>query len=119
MASERSTGWRGTCAAAPREARRSGVTPGPWTPHALPLSHPVVVCGPRWQERPAALELPGAAGGQHYPAARTAMHDTNPTPTHSESTSNAWQSALTVLQEVAPPFIPDEAHAMTVVIEYP
>jgi quercetin dioxygenase-like cupin family protein len=48
------------------------------------------------------------------------MHDTDPPiTTHSESTSNAWQSALTVLQEVAPPFIPDEAHAMTVVIEYP
>lgn len=33
--------------------------------------------------------------------------------------STAWQTALTVLQEVRPPFIPDDAHVMTVVIEYP
>ena len=31
----------------------------------------------------------------------------------------SWQNALTVLQEVEPPVIPDGAHAMTVVIEYP
>ena len=31
----------------------------------------------------------------------------------------AWMSALTVLQEVMPPFIPEGAHAMTVTIEYP
>ena len=33
--------------------------------------------------------------------------------------SNAWQTALTTVQEVEPPFIPAGAHAMTVVIEYP
>jgi quercetin dioxygenase-like cupin family protein len=33
--------------------------------------------------------------------------------------STAWQTALTVLQEVKPPVIPDGAPAMTVVIEYP
>ena len=33
--------------------------------------------------------------------------------------STAWQTAITVLQEVTPPFIPEGAHAMTVVIEYP
>ncbi|MFI7065766.1 cupin domain-containing protein [Kribbella sp. NPDC050124] len=33
--------------------------------------------------------------------------------------SNAWQTALTVLQEAQPPFIPAGAHAMTVVVEYP
>ncbi|MFD0855364.1 cupin domain-containing protein [Actinomadura adrarensis] len=33
--------------------------------------------------------------------------------------SNAWETALTVLQEAQPPFIPEGAHAMTVVIEYP
>ncbi|MFB4319269.1 cupin domain-containing protein [Actinomadura sp. 21ATH] len=33
--------------------------------------------------------------------------------------SNAWQSALTVLQEARPPFVPEGAHAMTVIIEYP
>ncbi|MFI6299267.1 cupin domain-containing protein [Nonomuraea sp. NPDC050790] len=37
----------------------------------------------------------------------------------SELRSNAWQSALTMLQEAEPPFIPPGAHAMTVVIEYP
>jgi quercetin dioxygenase-like cupin family protein len=31
----------------------------------------------------------------------------------------AWESALTVVGEATPPFIPDGAHAMTVVIEYP
>src|SRR6187200_1068493 len=30
-----------------------------------------------------------------------------------------WETALTVVQEVQPPFIPDGAHAMTVVIDYP
>jgi quercetin dioxygenase-like cupin family protein len=30
-----------------------------------------------------------------------------------------WESALTVLQEVQPPFIPRDAHAMTVTIAYP
>jgi quercetin dioxygenase-like cupin family protein len=33
--------------------------------------------------------------------------------------SNAWQSAVTVLQEVQPPFFPEGAHAMTVVVEFP
>jgi len=32
---------------------------------------------------------------------------------------DAWHTALTVLQEVQPPFIPAGAHAMTVHIEYP
>ena len=31
----------------------------------------------------------------------------------------SWESALTVVQEVQPPFIPQGAHAMTVVIDYP
>ena len=30
-----------------------------------------------------------------------------------------WENALTVVQEVRPPFIPDGAEAMTVVISYP
>lgn len=30
-----------------------------------------------------------------------------------------WENALTVVQEVSPPFIPEGAHAMTVVIDYP
>ena len=35
------------------------------------------------------------------------------------SRSNAWQSAITTLQEVQPPFIPEGAHAMTIVVEFP
>ncbi|MEV0160539.1 cupin domain-containing protein [Nonomuraea fuscirosea] len=42
----------------------------------------------------------------------------NPSQTR-EPRSTAWQSALTLLQEVEPPFIPAGAHAMTIVIEYP
>ncbi|WP_432971955.1 cupin domain-containing protein [Dactylosporangium sp. CA-233914] len=33
--------------------------------------------------------------------------------------SDAWRSAVTVLQEVQPPFIPAGAHAMTIVVEHP
>jgi quercetin dioxygenase-like cupin family protein len=33
--------------------------------------------------------------------------------------SDAWQTALTVMQEVEPPFIPAGAHAMTLVVEWP
>jgi quercetin dioxygenase-like cupin family protein len=33
--------------------------------------------------------------------------------------SDGWKTAITVLQEATPPFIPDGAHAMTVLIEYP
>ncbi|WP_127502598.1 cupin domain-containing protein [Actinoplanes solisilvae] len=33
--------------------------------------------------------------------------------------SEAWKSALTLLQEAQPPFVPAGAHAMTIVIEYP
>ncbi|MDI1462565.1 cupin domain-containing protein [Catellatospora sp. KI3] len=33
--------------------------------------------------------------------------------------SDAWQTALTTLQEATPPFVPAGAHAMTVVIEFP
>lgn len=31
----------------------------------------------------------------------------------------AWTNALTMVQDVAPPFVPEGAHAMTVTIEYP
>ncbi|BBY16993.1 cupin domain-containing protein [Mycolicibacterium litorale] len=31
----------------------------------------------------------------------------------------AWESAPTVVQEIRPPFLPTDAHVMTVVIEYP
>ena len=33
--------------------------------------------------------------------------------------SDAWKTALTVLQEASPPFFPEGAHAMTVLIEFP
>jgi quercetin dioxygenase-like cupin family protein len=33
--------------------------------------------------------------------------------------SSTWETAFKVVQEATPPFIPDGAHAMTVVIEYP
>jgi quercetin dioxygenase-like cupin family protein len=33
--------------------------------------------------------------------------------------STAWQTAITMLQEAEPPFIPAGAHAMTLVVEFP
>jgi quercetin dioxygenase-like cupin family protein len=33
--------------------------------------------------------------------------------------SDAWQSAVTVVQEAMPPHVPDGAHAMTIVVEHP
>ncbi|WP_327640397.1 cupin domain-containing protein [Kribbella sp. NBC_00482] len=39
--------------------------------------------------------------------------------TRHEPGSGAWKTALTVLQEVQPPLIPADGHAMTVVVEYP
>ncbi|MFC5825911.1 cupin domain-containing protein [Nonomuraea insulae] len=33
--------------------------------------------------------------------------------------SDAWKTALTVVQEAEPPYIPEGAHATTLVIEYP
>ena len=47
------------------------------------------------------------------------MPDIDPATTGPRPRSTAWQTALTVLQEAEPPFIPEGAHAMTVVIEYP
>ena len=35
-----------------------------------------------------------------------------------QARSDTWQTAFTVLQEVTPPFVPQNAHAMTVLIEY-
>lgn len=39
--------------------------------------------------------------------------------TEQKPRSTAWQTALTMLQEVEPPFIPDGAHLVTVIAEYP
>ena len=47
------------------------------------------------------------------------MPDVEPMTAGQKPQSNAWQSAITVVQEVAPPFIPAGAHATTIVIEYP
>ncbi|MEU6574101.1 cupin domain-containing protein [Streptomyces sp. NPDC046805] len=46
----------------------------------------------------------------HEPVAGNAEHHPR---------SDAWKTALTVLQSVEPPFIPEGAEAMTVVIEFP
>ena len=37
----------------------------------------------------------------------------------SKNYDSSWEDALTVVGEVQPPFIPEGAHAMTVVIAYP
>jgi quercetin dioxygenase-like cupin family protein len=47
------------------------------------------------------------------------MPDVESTTARQQPRSNAWQSAITVLQQAQPPFIPPGAHAMTIVIEYP
>ncbi|MRH92162.1 cupin domain-containing protein [Nocardia sp. SYP-A9097] len=39
--------------------------------------------------------------------------------TASKARSSVWETALTVVQDATPPFIPQGAHAMTVVIAYP
>jgi quercetin dioxygenase-like cupin family protein len=47
------------------------------------------------------------------------MPGTHRTATEQKPRSNAWKTAFATLQEANPPFIPDGAHAMTVVVEYP
>jgi quercetin dioxygenase-like cupin family protein len=47
------------------------------------------------------------------------MQNVESTTAGQQPRSNAWQSAVTVVQEAQPPFIPAGAHAMTVVVEYP
>ena len=47
------------------------------------------------------------------------MPDSKSTTARQKPRSNAWQSAITIVQEVEPPFIPDGAHAMTIVVEFP
>ena len=42
------------------------------------------------------------------------MPDVESTTVGQKPQSNAWQSAITTLLEVQPPFIPEGAHAMTV-----
>src|SRR5712671_4285546 len=47
------------------------------------------------------------------------MPDVESTTAGQKRRSNAWQSAITVVQEAQPPFIPAGAHAMTIVVEFP
>jgi hypothetical protein len=47
------------------------------------------------------------------------MPDVESTTAAQNPRSNAWQSAITVVQEAEPPFIPAGAHAMTLVVEFP
>jgi quercetin dioxygenase-like cupin family protein len=47
------------------------------------------------------------------------MPDKEPGPAHQGQRSTAWQTALTMLQDVTPPFIPQGAAVMTAIIEYP
>jgi quercetin dioxygenase-like cupin family protein len=47
------------------------------------------------------------------------MPDAEPMAGGQKPRSNAWQSAVTVVQQAKPPFIPAGAHAMTIVVEFP
>jgi quercetin dioxygenase-like cupin family protein len=47
------------------------------------------------------------------------VYNTDPTANCPKVRSTAWQTALTVLQEVAPAFVPGGAQVTTVVVEYP
>lgn len=47
------------------------------------------------------------------------MPDVESTTAGQKPRSNAWQLAITVVQEAQPPFIPAGAHAMTIVVEFP
>jgi quercetin dioxygenase-like cupin family protein len=47
------------------------------------------------------------------------MPDVESTSAGRQPRSNAWQSAVTVVQQAQPPVIPAGAHAMTIVVEFP
>ncbi|MEV0055138.1 cupin domain-containing protein [Saccharopolyspora shandongensis] len=47
------------------------------------------------------------------------MSDIESTAAGHKPRSDAWQSALTVVQEAQPPFIPEGAHVTTIVVEFP
>ncbi|MGW1027554.1 cupin domain-containing protein [Streptomyces sp. NPDC002577] len=40
-------------------------------------------------------------------------------PGHQGKRSEAWKTALTVIQEAKPPSVPERAHVMTVLVEFP
>jgi quercetin dioxygenase-like cupin family protein len=46
------------------------------------------------------------------------MPTTKPT-THDRPRSDAWKTAITILQEETPPSIPDGTHVMTALVEFP
>jgi quercetin dioxygenase-like cupin family protein len=47
------------------------------------------------------------------------MPDIESAPAERRPRSDAWRSAVTVVQEAAPPSIPPHAHAMTIVVKFP
>lgn len=47
------------------------------------------------------------------------MPDIDSTTAGQKPRSNAWRTAVTMVQEAEPPFIPVGAHAMTIVVEFP
>ena len=49
------------------------------------------------------------------------MSNNEPTSSHASHRprSSAWQTAFTTLQEAKPPFFPDDAEVMTVLVEFP
>src|SRR5262249_25427737 len=67
----------------------------------------------------------GARGGARctptpFPSARFYLGGSFSMPTtNARPRSDAWKTAVTVLQEVLPPFIPEGAHMMTALVEFP
>lgn len=47
------------------------------------------------------------------------MSSNEPANTEQEPRSEAWKTALTVLQTAKPPYVPEGAEVMTVLIEFP
>ena len=61
----------------------------------------------------------GKAGPRTHEREVRLMSRSDRMPTDAKPRSTAWKTALTVLQEAEPPFIPAGAHAMTVVVQFP
>ena len=47
------------------------------------------------------------------------MSDVKTTASEPKPRASTWQTAVTVVQEAEPPFIPAGAHAMTIVVDFP
>ena len=106
----------------PKAWRRNGATPTKsWAVHC------------RWAAPPSPRRSPmRCSSSPHHARASSPARRCTPTAAAplsespiergtimSKNYDAAWENALTVVQEVQPPFIPDGAHAMTVVIDYP